>query len=109
MIKQLLEAQKCCEVSDVGKASGPGARESSGIQNLLFYTASSTDAPHRAVLPLLFATKAKEKGHQATIFLAGDGVLLMKSTVAADVKAVGQPSAAEVLRRAADLRIPIFV
>jgi predicted peroxiredoxin len=58
---------------------------------------------------LIFATKAREKGHDSTIFLAGDGVLLMKSTIAADVKAVGQPGAAEVLRRVVELGIPIFV
>jgi predicted peroxiredoxin len=96
-------------VNDTGKLPNMSNRGGNSTQKLLFYTASSTDAPHRAVLPLIFATKAREKGHDSTIFLAGDGVLLMKSTVAADVKAVGQPAAAEVLRRAVELKIPIFV
>jgi predicted peroxiredoxin len=94
------------DFAKVPSTSNPGENSK---QKLLFYTASSTDAPHRAVLPLIFATKAREKGHDSTIFLAGDGVLLMKSTVAADIKAVGQPAAAEVLRRAVELMFPFFV
>jgi len=78
-------------------------------QTLLFYTTSGTDHPHRAVLPFVFAISAKEKGHEAIVFLAGDGVLLMKDSIAADVKGVGQPTAAEVLKKAVDLKIPIHV
>lgn len=83
--------------------------KAAGKQTLLFYTTSSTDSPHRAVLPILFAIKAKEQGHNAMIFLAGDAVLLMKESVAKDVKAVGQPGAAEVLEKAVELKIPIHV
>ena len=43
------------------------------------------------------------------VFLAGDGVLLMKDSIAADVKRVGQPTAADVLKKAVDLKIPIHV
>jgi hypothetical protein len=90
-------------------AFGGSGRAGAGKQKLLFYTTSSTDSPHRAVLPLLFAVTAAEKGHDAVIFLGGDGVLLMKDTVAADVKAVGQPGASELLARATGLQIPIRV
>lgn len=78
-------------------------------QILLFYTTSGTDHPHRAVLPFVFAIAAKEKGHDASVFVAGDGVLLMKESIAADVKGVGQPTAADVLKKAVDLKIPIHV
>jgi hypothetical protein len=88
--------------------SRPGGKAATS-QRLLFHTSSSTDAPHRAVLPLVFAAVAKEKGHDPVVFLAGDATLLMKDTVAAGVTAVGQPSAAEVIRKAVELGIPIFL
>lgn len=78
-------------------------------QSMLFYTTSSTDSPHRAVLTFDFAVTAKQAGHDVTIFLAGDGVFLMKDTVAQDIKAVGQPGAAELIAKAIALGIPIFV
>jgi len=84
----------------------PDAREP---RRLLFTTASSTDAPHRAVLPLVFAVAAKEKGHDAVLFLAGDATLLMKPGVADGTKAAGQPDASTLLRRTAELGIPIFL
>lgn len=61
------------------------------------------------MLPLLFAVTAKELGHDARIFLVGGATLLMKDSVAVDVKAVGQPGAAEMLRRAVELKIPIDI
>ncbi len=88
-----------------GLETGQPARK----QTLLFYTTSSTNSPHKGVLPLVFATAAKEKGHDAILFLAGDGVLLMKDSVAADIKAVGQPGAAELLKKAVELKVPIHV
>lgn len=80
-----------------------------GAQSMLFYTTSSTDAPHRAVLPFVFAVKAKEKGHDAAIFLAGDATLLMKSGVLGAVRAPGQPDAESLMKRAIELRVPIFL
>jgi predicted peroxiredoxin len=61
------------------------------------------------VLPLVFAIAAKEKGHDAVVFLAGDATLLMKDGVAEGTKAAGQPDARALLRKAAALRIPIFL
>ena len=61
------------------------------------------------MLPLVFAIEAKQKGHDAVVFLGGDGVLLAKNSVAADVKAVGQPGAAELLQRIAGLGIPVRI
>jgi hypothetical protein len=78
-------------------------------QRLLFHAASSTDAPHRGVLPLRFAVAAKEKGHDAVVFLAGDATMLMKDEVAASTKAAGQPDAAALLERCAELGVPIFL
>ncbi len=78
-------------------------------QTMLFHTASSTDSPHRAVLPLLQAIAAKTKGHEAILAFGGDATLLMKDTVAADIKAVGQPTAGELLKKAVDLKIPIYI
>jgi hypothetical protein len=78
-------------------------------QKLLFYTLSCADSPHRAVLPLIAAVTAKENGHEPTVILAGDAVLMMKDAVAADIKAIGQPGAAEMLKKAIGLGIPIFI
>lgn len=96
-------------VSQPAGASDVVVPKSATGQTMLFYTAESTDNPHRAVLPLLFAVTAREQGHNALLFFAGDGTLLMKDSVAADIKAVGQPNAADLLRRAGELKIPIYV
>jgi predicted peroxiredoxin len=61
------------------------------------------------VLPLRFAIAAKEKGHDAVVFLSGDATMLMKDEVAASTKAAGQPDAAALLKRCAELGVPIFL
>lgn len=78
-------------------------------QRMLFHTASSTDAPHRVVLPLVFAATAKKKGHDAVVFLAGDATLLMKPGVLEATRAAGQPSAAQLVDEIVGLGVPIFL
>ena len=78
-------------------------------QRMLFYSASSTDSPHRAVLPFVFAITAKKKGHDTVVFLAGDATLLMKKGVLEATKAAGQPDAKSLVEKAAGLGIPIFL
>jgi len=90
-------------------ATGDEDSRRTGVQSVLFASTTSTQAPHDAVLPLVFAVTAKGKGHDAVLFFGGDGVLLMKDSVAADVKAVGQPAAGELLQKAIALGIPIRI
>jgi len=111
VLESLLGAPGCESQPSSGKG-WPGDSRPTGerqVQRLLFHTSSGTDAAHRAVLPFVFAVKAKEKGHDPIVFLAGDATLLMKDGVLAAVRAPGQPDAASLVRRAADLRIPIFL
>jgi DsrE/DsrF-like family len=122
VIAQVLGAQDGCAAPPAAPApGGPASRPKVGAvrvpwwpdkpkpQRILFHTESSTDAPHRGVLPLRFAVAAKEKGHDAVVFLAGDATLLMKDEVAASTKAAGQPDAASLIRRCAELDVPIFL
>lgn len=78
-------------------------------QRMLFHSASSTDSPHRVVLPLVFAINAKKKGHDPVVFLAGDATLLMKEGVLKATRAAGQPDAKSLVEEAAALGIPIFL
>lgn len=78
-------------------------------QSMLFLTTSSTDSPHRAVLTFDFAVIAREKGYDVSVFLAGDATLLMKENVRSEIRAPGQPPAAELMKKAGSLGIPIYV
>lgn len=76
---------------------------------MLFHSASSTESPHRVVLPLVFAIAAKEKGHDSVVFLGGDATLLLKDGVLDATRAPGQPDARSLVEKAAALGIPIFL
>lgn len=93
-------------------APAPIAASISGTiapQSMLFLSTSSTDSPNRAVLTFDFAVIAREKGHDVSVFLAGDATMLMKEAVRSTIHAPGQPSATELIARARELGIPVFI
>jgi len=85
------------------------APSSEAPQVMLFTTTSSTSDPHRAVLTFDFAVIARQKGHDVSVFLAGDATLLMKEKVRSEIRAPGQPAAMELVAKARDLGIPVYV
>ena len=99
-----------CGCASTEPARSHGAREAATqapVQRFVFYTTAGSGSP--AVLTLDFAVIAGEKGHEVSVFLAGDATLLMKDAVASAIRAPGQPGVAELLVRARDLGVPVYV
>lgn len=77
------------------------------MARILYVVTAGTDDPTRAGLPFNFALGALEAGHQAEIFLTGEGVYLLKEEVAGSVVPVGPPPLREMLGRLVEQRVPI--
>ena len=57
--------------------------------NLLVHITSGPEAPTRAALGFLVAKTAAEDGHSVNVFLAGDGVLLIRTAVLDSLSGLG--------------------
>ena len=68
-----------------------------------------SENPTRAGLPFHLALGALEAGHQAEIGLAGDAVVLMKSTVTESVYPVALPPLKELFDKVVQQKVPIYV
>lgn len=79
------------------------------MARLLYVASHAMDDPTRAGLGFVFANGAKEAGHDAVIALAGDAVLLMKETIAANTVPVGWPPVKELMATSISHHIPIHV
>ena len=76
---------------------------------VLVKSAWGSDDPTKAAFPFLHANALAEAGHEAQIFLLGEGVSVMRAPVAAAIVPVGWPPLAEILDRTFTLGIPIHV
>ena len=65
--------------------------------HLLVHITSGVENPTRAALALLVAATAAKEGHQVDVFIAGDGVSLIRPNTIAAVVGVGTGSVAEHL------------
>jgi predicted peroxiredoxin len=63
--------------------------------NLLVHITCGPEAPTRATLGLLVASAAIEEGHSVSIFLAGDGVQLIREPVLDSLSGLGTGSLRE--------------
>ncbi len=79
------------------------------MARILYYGTSGSNDPTRAGLTFTHALGAIEAGHQAEIFLAGEGTYLMKDSVAAAVFPVAMPPLKELLGKVIEHRVPIYV
>jgi predicted peroxiredoxin len=57
--------------------------------SILVHVTHGPDAPTRAALAFLVARTAAEQGHRVTLFLAGDGVTLLKPEVLNSLSGLG--------------------
>ena len=65
------------------------------MSKLLYFSTNGSENPTKAVIPSLLANGAVEAGHEPTILLFGDAVVVMKDAVANSVVPVGwQPRSA---------------
>ncbi len=79
------------------------------MATLLYFSASGSENPTRAVVPFLSANGAAEAGHEAQIVLFGDAVVVMKDIVAENVVPVGWPPLKDLMAATIEHGIPIYV
>lgn len=79
------------------------------MAKILYLGTAGSDDPTRAGFPFQWALGARDAGHEAEVFLAGEAVYLMKSTVADAVLPVAMPALKELIDEIVAQRVPIFV
>lgn len=76
---------------------------------ILYSGTFGSDDPTRATMPFLAASGALDRGHEPVIFLMGEAVYLMKDEVADNVQGVGIPSLRQLLNKAVEHEVPIYI
>ena len=76
--------------------------------NIMMKSAWGSDDPTKAAFPFLHGLALSEAGHSVQIFLLGEAVSLMRSSVAAAVVPVGWPPLNETMRKVAEKRVQIY-
>jgi predicted peroxiredoxin len=79
------------------------------MSRILFKSAWGSDDPTKACFAFLHANAFVEAGHEAQIFLLGEAVGLMRTSVSDAVVPVGWPPLKEILAHSIALNIPIHV
>jgi predicted peroxiredoxin len=79
------------------------------MANLIYIGSHGGEDPTRAGLVFVGANGAKEAGHEATVALVGDGVLLMKDPIAEATIPLGWSSVKELMKTAVDSGVAIHV
>ncbi len=79
------------------------------MAKILYLGTAGSDDPTRAAFPIQWALGARDAGHEAEVFLAGEAVYLMKNTVADAVLPVAMPPLKELIDEIVAQRVPIFV
>ena len=89
-------------------AAGVGAEEPKKPLRIMFKSAWGSDDPTKAAFAFLHGNALAEAGHTVQIFLLGEAVSLMRSSVAHAVVPVGWPPLAEALTKASANKIQIY-
>jgi predicted peroxiredoxin len=76
--------------------------------NIMFKSAWGSDDPTKAAFAFLHGNALAEAGHRVQIFLLGEAVSLMRSSVAHAVVPVGWPPLVEALGKASANKIQIY-
>ena len=84
------------------------AEETKKPLNIMFKSAWGSDDPTKAAFAFLHGNALAEAGHSVQIFLLGEAVSLMRSSVAHAVVPVGWPPLAEALGKASANKIQIY-
>ena len=69
---------------------------------------SGSENPTKATLIFLHARGAKEAGHDVSISLLGDAVVLLNPAVAKNIQGVGLPPLTELIAYAKETGIPVY-
>ena len=79
------------------------------MARILYLGTAGSDDPTRAAFPFQWALGARDAGHEAEVFVAGEAVYLMKNVVAGAVFPVAMPPLHELIDEVIAQRVPIFV
>ncbi|MBI1733996.1 MAG: DsrE family protein [Candidatus Rokubacteria bacterium] len=79
------------------------------MAKILYLGTAGSDDPTRAGLPFNFALGARDAGHDAEIFLAGEAVYLMKDAVLDAVTPVAMDPLRAMLDEVVAQRVSVFV
>lgn len=78
--------------------------------DVLYIAASGSSDPTRASIPWHLAVNGSfEAGQRAGILLAGDAAESIKATVRAELAGLGLPPLRDLIAKACDNEIPVFV
>lgn len=91
-----------------GAAATGSAEETKKPLKIMFKSAWGSDDPTKAAFAFLHGNALAEAGHTVQIFLLGEAVSLMRSSVAHAVVPVGWPPLAEALSKATANKIQIY-
>ena len=76
---------------------------------LLYVGTYGSDDPTRATMPILGSTGALDKGHEPSIVLMGEAVLLMKDGVVDSLHGVGFPPLRQLMNKVLGSGVPFYV
>ena len=80
------------------------------VMRILYLASNGSSDPTRASIPLHLAVNGSvEVGHEAQVVLAGDATELIRAAVLNGVEGIGVPPARELLHKAREQAVPIFV
>jgi predicted peroxiredoxin len=92
-----------------GTADARETDEKAAPQRFLLVGLCGSENPTRSNFPFVWAAALRESGQEVRIELAGDATVMMRTTVANNVTAVGWPPFREALAKVVDHKIPIYV
>jgi len=69
---------------------------------------SGSENPTKATLAFLHAKGAKEAGHDVSISLLGDSVVMLNPAIAKNIQGVGLPPLTELIAYAKQNGIPVY-
>lgn len=79
------------------------------MAKIVYVGTAGSDDPTRAGFPFQWALGARDAGHEAELFLAGEATYLMKKVVADAIVPVAMPAMRELIDEVVAQRVPIFV
>ncbi len=91
-----------------GVAANAGASPTKTPLKIMFKSAWGSDDPTKAAFAFLHGNALAEAGHSLQIFLLGEAVSLMRSSVAHAVVPVGWPPLSEALEKVTANKIQIY-
>jgi predicted peroxiredoxin len=79
------------------------------LGKLLYVGTYGSDDPTRATIPILGSTGALDKGHEPSVFLIGEAVMLMKDGIVDTLQGVGFPPLRQLMLQVISSGVPIYI